>query len=477
MRAPRGRHVVAAFLALGASTAAAQTVVYTPDFDPDHYVLTSDPDSIGLTESANPMASGRFAAGFALRIGGAPLSVCVEDDDTGACTEQGDLVSGRLVADLTAAMGFGRFGVHLQLPVVLYQGSDFEPAMNGASLESAAVGDLRVGGKVRLARFGAVTVGWDLTASVPTGGGNSFVGDRGTVIENRALADWRSGRTSAVASAGYAWRSHASRLGDLYVDDEVLWSVAGEYAFRPDLAAGVSMFGRVGVIADPDPEMTSGAPSWAERPAEVMASARYRLASHLVLEVGAGTAIGSGYGTSPFRGMVGARWTNGGTAPRRARLVEEVVAPEPEPAVEVAEIVPPPPLPPPPEPAPPPPPEPAVATVTDDAIVITDRIQFETDQATIETESFPVLDAVATILADTELRIRIEGHTDDVGKASWNLTLGLLRAEAVRDYLIGKGIAADRLEAQGFGSSQPRVAGKSRAARLENRRVEFVILR
>ena len=110
-------------------------------------------------------------------------------------------------------------------------------------------------------------------------------------------------------------------------------------------------------------------------------------------------------------------------------------------------------------------------------MVITEKIFFDLNRARIKTRSQPVLNAVAAILkAHADLRVSIEGHTDDQGTADWNRELSRLRSERVREYLIKKGIAADRLESKGFGSDRPLVQGVSEAARDQNRRVEFVII-
>ena len=118
-----------------------------------------------------------------------------------------------------------------------------------------------------------------------------------------------------------------------------------------------------------------------------------------------------------------------------------------------------------------------LAFVEGDAVVITDKIFFDLNRARIKTRSQPVLNAVAAILkAHSDLKVRVEGHTDDQGKADWNRTLSQLRSERVREYMIKKGISPDRLEAQGFGYDRPLVPGTSEAARDQNRRVEFVII-
>jgi outer membrane protein OmpA-like peptidoglycan-associated protein len=72
-------------------------------------------------------------------------------------------------------------------------------------------------------------------------------------------------------------------------------------------------------------------------------------------------------------------------------------------------------------------------------------------------------------------RIRVEGHTDDTGPEDINQRLSQQRAEAVRNYIIRKGVNADRLTAKGYGESRPRASGTSEEARARNRRVQFVI--
>jgi outer membrane protein OmpA-like peptidoglycan-associated protein len=71
---------------------------------------------------------------------------------------------------------------------------------------------------------------------------------------------------------------------------------------------------------------------------------------------------------------------------------------------------------------------------------------------------------------------QIEGHTDDVGQIAYNVDLSRRRAEAVRDALVLRGVAPERLRARGFGPSRPLVEGDTDAARAANRRVTFVVV-
>ena len=110
-----------------------------------------------------------------------------------------------------------------------------------------------------------------------------------------------------------------------------------------------------------------------------------------------------------------------------------------------------------------------------DRLRVLDPITFTTSRTKIRRRSLRVLDNLAAVLVQhPELtRIRIAGHTDDRGGASLNKQLSRRRAEAVREYLVGRGIAAERLEAVGHGEERP-IAPNSRAAgRALNRRVEF----
>jgi outer membrane protein OmpA-like peptidoglycan-associated protein len=117
------------------------------------------------------------------------------------------------------------------------------------------------------------------------------------------------------------------------------------------------------------------------------------------------------------------------------------------------------------------------ATVTDTGVQILERIEFDTNKARIRRKSYAILDAVVGALnAHATIRVRIEGHTDDKAAADFNQTLSERRAEAVKAYLVNKGIAADRLETIGYGETRPRAEGHSAAARTTNRRVEFVII-
>lgn len=119
----------------------------------------------------------------------------------------------------------------------------------------------------------------------------------------------------------------------------------------------------------------------------------------------------------------------------------------------------------------------ARAVVKDDRVEILDKVFFEFDSATIKAESFRILDEVTAILMNhPEITlIEVQGHTDDQGADEYNLGLSDRRAGAVRDYLVTAGVEAARLQAKGFGESEPLQPGTSVEAREANRRVVFQI--
>lgn len=115
--------------------------------------------------------------------------------------------------------------------------------------------------------------------------------------------------------------------------------------------------------------------------------------------------------------------------------------------------------------------------IRDNRIEIGEKIQFAYDKAEILSESFAILDELAKVIQENPhvQEISIEGHASDEGEEQHNLLLSKARAEAVRAYLINKGVAAERLSATGFGESRPLVSNDSPEGREKNRRVEFNI--
>lgn len=104
-------------------------------------------------------------------------------------------------------------------------------------------------------------------------------------------------------------------------------------------------------------------------------------------------------------------------------------------------------------------------------------INFEAGKAVILAGSFKVLDQAVAVLKDNpSVKLEIAGHTDTTGDAQKNRDLSQQRAEAVRKYLVDKGIAPERLKAAGYGPDKPVGDNKTAAGRAQNRRVEFTLI-
>ncbi|MGZ3461061.1 MAG: OmpA family protein, partial [Archangium sp.] len=112
-------------------------------------------------------------------------------------------------------------------------------------------------------------------------------------------------------------------------------------------------------------------------------------------------------------------------------------------------------------------------------IEIKKQIKFASGSAKIiGKESFAILDDVAQALQDAPFikKIRIEGHTDSLGKDIANLRLSQSRADAVKAQLLKRGIDPGRMEAVGFGETKPIGNNATAKGRAANRRTEFNIV-
>ncbi len=108
--------------------------------------------------------------------------------------------------------------------------------------------------------------------------------------------------------------------------------------------------------------------------------------------------------------------------------------------------------------------------------VIFKNLLFATNSANIDATSLDDLDELIKIMSDDEdLRLSIEGHTDNRGNNEYNLELSRLRAEAVKQYLVNGGISASRINAVGYGETRPITTNETANGRLKNRRVELNI--
>lgn len=105
-----------------------------------------------------------------------------------------------------------------------------------------------------------------------------------------------------------------------------------------------------------------------------------------------------------------------------------------------------------------------------------DRVFFGFDKSNLSAEAVRVLKVQAEYLkANPEKDVVIEGHTDDRGTREYNLALGERRAVAVKNYLISRGVDADRIRVISYGKERPAVVGANEAAWSQNRRAVTIV--
>lgn len=118
-----------------------------------------------------------------------------------------------------------------------------------------------------------------------------------------------------------------------------------------------------------------------------------------------------------------------------------------------------------------------VVAPTSSKVVLNADTFFDFDKATLKPEGKQVLDQVAQQAGSVNLETVIAtGHTDSIGTEAYNQKLSERRANTVKQYLISKGVPADRIYAEGKGELQPVASNKTREGRAQNRRVEIEIV-
>ena len=110
--------------------------------------------------------------------------------------------------------------------------------------------------------------------------------------------------------------------------------------------------------------------------------------------------------------------------------------------------------------------------VVDEAI---QNLEFDLGKATIRSTSHASLNKVAILLIEKNFSLKLAGHTDNTGSMATNMRLSKERAEAVKAYLVSKGANPSRIEATGYGPTQPIASNNTEAGRQQNRRVEFTL--
>jgi OmpA-OmpF porin, OOP family len=491
---------LAAALALSAPAAAEDPT--KRGFDPDPARLALSLDGGFAVETASKMKPGTY--GFAAIVDYADGLLALK-----LGSEKHDLLRSRLSLHLLAGWSVGPAEVAVHLPVAVWQRSDFsflvDRGVTGPLVDRisrTALGDVRLGAKVPLLEQGRFHVPFALGAlldlRLPTGDRKAFTGE-GPMVVPTALATRSFGPLRLDAQVGYKIRE-TGQYAQLVVHDGFAYGLGGSL----DLPR-LSRIQRWKAILELTGEWPRGYDLSGARyraPLSARGGLRAFLSRNLAVEVGGGTGLGeAGYGRERWRVFAGVRWNKVPLSPAEAAEEDKDTDHDGVPdRIDLCPL----------EPGPadldgcpdsdgdgipdredkcphekgPPENDGCPVSVEESVIIETERltlrdsIQFDTAKDTIKRESFRVLDQVAKLINEhPELKkIRVEGHTDNVGSAPYNKDLSERRAASVVRYLAGKGVQRSRLEPAGFGFERPVASNATALGRAKNRRVEFRIV-
>ena len=422
----------------------------------------------------------------------------------------GDLIQHRLDVHFMGAVAVTDWlELALDVPFTPWQthGLDELEASTGfvdRAPSSSGFGDVRLLGRVGLLRDpeGPLLVAAIVEARGLTGNGDSFLGERQVMLFPRVALERDVGQALRLAlEVGYRYRSQPGQYLNIYVGDEwaaglgAQWSLPGSTAFQN------AIIGEVLVSTPARAAFTFSDADALKTPLEALAGFRHRMSDdwQLTAGLGRGFALSSGYGRTGLRAFASVRYESDfiepppGVEPDRDKDgvmdTEDRCPEEPGPAEldgcfdrdgdtipDIQDRCPD-------EKGVPKfdgcPPNKPVAVFEDGGLTLFGTISFDSGKDTLKQESFEVVDTVAKLLKEHPeiTRIRVDGHTDDVGKAEANLDLSDRRAAAVVKYLATKGgVERGRLESKGFGESQPIDSNATALGRAKNRRVEFTVL-
>jgi len=494
----RLRAVLAAALVVAAPSARADDPTKRNfDADPSRLALSLDGGFTIETAGAQPAKTWGLAAILDLTTGLLSLQLGSQRDQ---------LLEHRLSLHLLGAWSLGPAELSVEVPVALWQQSDFslltDQGVTGplvAPIAKTALGDVRLGAKVPVLREERFPLGLAglLDVRLPTGNGDAFYSD-GFAVVPTAIATKTLGRVRLDGQLGYNFRG-TGQYAQLVVQDG--WTYGAGVTVDLPKAAFLQRWRALAEIGGGLPRGWDSSSERYRAPLAARAGLRWFVTPDVSVELGGGAGLGeTGYGREQWRVFGGVRWSRMPAAalppdedwdhdgvpnskdrcprePGPAELdgcpdrdgdgipdIDDKCPDQPGPVQN--------------EGCPLKEDEPLVE-IENERLSLKDSVHFDTGKDTIKSESFKLLDQIAELLnAHAELkRIRIEGHTDNVGGAAYNKDLSQRRARSVVRYLSEKGkVAPSRLEAAGYGFERPVASNATAMGRSKNRRVDFTIL-
>jgi OmpA-OmpF porin, OOP family len=464
------------------------------------------PQDLVMVTQSRPLSHLSVSVGPYFSYSLNPLTLVPRDGDLGSIS----LVGNRLQLDMMATVGlFDWAEVGVDLPLVLLQGGqNLEVIGTEGPVQSFAMGDLRLTGKVAIPglRRKAEGHGWGgaltLNVSFPTGVQEAFAGDGELTWAPGLVLDYRFESGVLLAFNGGFWKRPDVIFSGVQLGDMAPFGLGTEVPLLR--GSGITALGMVngafGLKKAPGQDR--------QIPAELLFGLRWYSSLGVTFTFGGGLGCGCSLASPNLSFFTSIIWVPAKT--REWDAIERFKAP--------------------PEPPPPPvdpdndgvigerdrcptiagpvenggcpdtdgdgdgvvdrldkcPDEPMgkrgrdgcpLARKSGNKIVILEQVNFATDQDVILSESYPVLEEVARVMqVNPNLdRILIEGHTDARASDQYNLELSKRRASSVKRFLIETGVAAERVCSQGFGRSMPLASNETEEGMALNRRVEFTI--
>jgi len=448
------------------AAAPAVAVAQAPQFDVERFRL--DPSATGsLAQGVGELPEkGSWRFSYVIQEEARPLSyrsdgLLLGNGFGGSTDRVADYLSDRATLHLLASWTPARWlELHAEMPVIGWQSGDSLSAVGYPDPKRTAIAAPWLGFRVPIFRRSGPT-GLSMALALDGSGPilatpDSLAGPDGVVLRPRAELGLRFESFVIGLEGGGIYRSTKVDVGPAELGHEVIGGLSiattGMVRGELDVRGGYNL----------DNLGTYG---------EALVGIRFPLSVFESFLLG-GPGFGDAPGTPRFRVLFGLAW------PRPASMGVATFSSKPQP--------PPPPAKtgatapgakPAPSPAPvplPPPPGPSRAKLEGNRIALSEKIMFETGSARIAERSFALLDDVVAVLeANPTVDVVIEGHTDSHGSASKNRELSTERAEAVRKFLVRRGIEARRLEAHGYGETRPIASNSTEEGREANRRVEI----
>lgn len=349
-----------------------------------------------------------------------------------------------------------RIQLGIAMPVTWYQSGEtasrvgLPSELTPPGIATIGAGDMRFSMKTRIWNNETFGFGAAADLAVPTGNADSFLGSKYPTANVRLIGHLKYKRLTLGLQLGWLFASEEKIISN-YSGMGLTFGLGAQVELYRNQKKDFSIYGlaeftgtsHVLSYSKPDSVALNQTPMQAN----IAAKAKYK---DWTFFAGVTTGVPQAIGEAPISAFVGASWS---WSPKKKPV-------QTAPVVEL----------------PPPPPEPIKVKVTSQRLVLK-RIEFNFDDVTITQGSQETLDHVVTILQQhPQMHLRLDGHTDARGSDFYNNELSERRVQAIKTYLISKGIEADRIDTTGCGKRHLLIPDATTEQQHEdNRRVEFVI--